>query len=123
VAEEPAQTKHRLKKTESTREKAEKATAAENSKGNSQPRRLRVHTRRVAAPFRIVGRFLGRISRFIVPPYFRNSWRELRAVTWPKMRVSFKLTFAVIVFAVVFGTVVAVVDYGLDKVFKQVLLK
>ena len=119
MAEESAKPKKSLKKTESIREKAEKAVA-ESSK---EPRQLRVRTRAAAAPLRALGRVLRVIGRYTVPPYFRNSWRELRAVTWPSMRDSFKLTFAVIAFAVVFGLLVAVVDYGLDKVFKQVLLK
>ena len=116
-----------VKKAETVREKAEKAV--ENSK---QPRRLHTTKRRVGAPFRAVGRGAKRLERFkplrilgfiIVPPYLRNSLRELRQVTWPKRRESFRLTFAVILFASVFGVVVAALDFGLDKLFKQVLLK
>ena len=65
-------------------------------------------------------RFLGKILGL---GYFRDSWRELKLVTWPKRRESFRLTRAVIMFAVVFGIMIAIVDYGLDKLFKQVLLK
>ncbi|HET8670873.1 MAG TPA: preprotein translocase subunit SecE, partial [Candidatus Saccharimonadales bacterium] len=67
-------------------------------------------------PFRILGLIL-------VPPYFRNSWKELRQVTWPRFKDSLRLTFAVFAFAAVFGALVALLDYGLDKVFKEVLLK
>jgi preprotein translocase SecE subunit len=67
-------------------------------------------------PFRILGKIL-------VPPYFRNSWKELRLVTWPSWKESRSLTYAVLVFAVVFGGVIALVDYGLDKLFKNILLK
>ena len=67
-------------------------------------------------PVKFKGRVLG--LRVI-----RNSWRELRTVTWPAPKESFRLTGAVIVFAVIFGAFIAVVDYGLDKVFKQILLK
>lgn len=83
-------------------------------------------------PLRPVGRALARIERFkpvhilgliIVPRYFRNSWRELRQVTWPNGRESRRLTSAVLLFAVVFGILIAVADYGLDKVFKKVILK
>lgn len=115
------------KKAETIREKAEKAV--ESSK---QPRRLHTTKRRVGAPFRAVGRGGRKLGKFgpfriigyiLVPPYFRNSWRELRQVIWPSRRDSFRLTFAVIAFAAVFGVVIAFLDFGLDKLFKQVLLK
>lgn len=128
MADETVKSKRRIvKKVESVREKT--AKASENSK---QPRRLQATTRRVSAPFRVIGRAFGKLGKFkvfriigliLVPPYFRNSWRELRLVTWLKPRESFRLTYAVIVFATIFGVAVAVLDYGLDKIFKQVLLK
>lgn len=65
-------------------------------------------------------RFIGKI---IWPAYFRNSVNELKGVTWPTPKMSVRLTYAVIAFAVVFGITIAVVDYGLDKVFKVLLLK
>lgn len=65
-------------------------------------------------------RFIGRILGF---RYVRNSWRELRLVTWPTFRESRRLTVAVIIFSIIFGLIIAVVDYGLDKLFKQLLIK
>jgi preprotein translocase SecE subunit len=44
-------------------------------------------------------------------------------VTWPTWRESRRLTGAVILFSVIFGGLIAIVDYGLDKLFKQLLLK
>ena len=70
-------------------------------------------------PFKVVLRFLG---KYLVPPYFKNSWRELRMVTWPNRKQTKQLTFAVIVFSVIFGVLVAILDYGLDKLFKKVIL-
>ena len=70
-------------------------------------------------PFRAVGRFL---IRFLIPPYFKNSWRELQLVTWPDRRTTLRLTYAVIIFSIIFGVLVAVVDFGLDKLFKKVIL-
>lgn len=67
-------------------------------------------------PFRLIGRIL-------LPVYLRNSFRELKLVAWPNRRQSRDLTFAVLAFATVFGAVVALVDYGLDKLFKDILLK
>jgi preprotein translocase SecE subunit len=128
VAENTTKSKRRpVKKVETVREKAEKAT-----EDSQQPRRLHTTKRRVGAPFRAVGKGGKKLGKFkpfrilgfiIVPPYFRNSWKELRQVTWPSFRVAIRLTFAVIVFAVVFGGLIALLDFGLDKIFKQVLLK
>lgn len=65
-------------------------------------------------------RFIGRILGFT---FIRGSWRELKQVTWPTRREGFRLTSAVVFFSVIFAAVLAGVDYGLDKVFKQLLLK
>lgn len=70
-------------------------------------------------PVRFVFRIIGYI---LLVPYFRSSFRELRQVTWPNWRESWRLTWAVLVFAIFFGVIVAAVDYGLDKVFKQLIL-
>jgi preprotein translocase SecE subunit len=127
VAEESKPKRRLVKKAETVRERAEKAT--EDSK---QPRRLHATKRRVSAPFRAAGRGAKKLGKFkafriigfiVVPPYFRNSWRELRQVTWLKPKESLRLTYAVLAFATVFGVVIALLDYGLDKLFKEVLLK
>jgi len=124
---ETSKPKQQIKKSETVREKAEKA-----AEGSKQPRRLHTTRRRAGAPFRAVGRGGKKLGKFkpfrilgfiVVPPYFRNSWKELRQVAWPEFRTALRLTFAVIAFAIVFGILVAVLDYGLDKLFKQVLIK
>ena len=126
MAEEEKQPR-RVRKVETVRDKAEK-TAADAAK----PRRLGKTRTRAGAPVRLAGRGLRKADRFkpfhiigliLIPPYFRNSWRELRQVTWPTGRESRQLTLAVILFATIFGVLIALVDFGLDKVFKQVLLK
>jgi preprotein translocase SecE subunit len=71
-------------------------------------------------PIRIIGKVLGLI---LFASYFRGSFRELRLVTWPGRRESLRLTSAVLVFAIVFGAIVAGVDFGLDKLFKELVLK
>lgn len=63
------------------------------------------------------------IGLIIFPRYLRNSWQELRLVTWPNWTQSRQLTFAVLIFAIVFGSTVAIVDYGLDKLFRHLLIK
>lgn len=71
--------------------------------------------------------FMGKPFRFIykylVPRYFKNSFAELKLVTWPKRKETRQLTTAVVLFAIVLGTLVTTVDYGLDKLFKKVILK
>ncbi|QQS18297.1 preprotein translocase subunit SecE [Candidatus Saccharibacteria bacterium] len=67
-------------------------------------------------PFRLLWRVLGLT-------YIRASWKELRGVTWPTFRDSRRLTFRGNPFSIVFGLIIAVVDYGLDKVFKELFVK
>lgn len=65
-------------------------------------------------------RFVGRMLGF---KYVAESWKELKLVTWPSFRESRRLTTAVIIFSVIFGLLIAVVDFALDKLFRQVILK
>ena len=67
------------------------------------------------------GRFLNK-RRSIIPSFFSEAWVELRQVVWPSRRETWKLTLAVFVFAIIFGLLVAITDYGLDKVFKRILV-
>ena len=125
--EETTKSKRRILKQDTVREAAAKQETAAG-----KPRRLRKTRRAASAPFRGIGwifRKLNKIKIFriigyiLVWPYLRNSWRELRRTTWPSFRQSRQLTTAVMLFAIVFGVLVAGVDYGLDKLFKQVLIK
>ena len=61
-------------------------------------------------------------SRKITPGYFRSSWAEMKHVTWPGAMVTWRLVFAVFVFAIVLGTAIAVIDYGLEKLLREVIL-
>ena len=126
-----AKSKRRVKNPETFRERALKAAEV-----TDKPERVsifkRLSTKLIAPVARSVGRLLRKIfyrqpfkfiGKIIFPTYFRNSWRELKLVTWPTKRQSRQLTFAVLVFAVIFGSTIALVDYGLDKVFRHLLLK
>lgn len=70
-------------------------------------------------PFRFIGRILSRIF-FIA--YFKESYKELKQVTWPNRRQTIQLTFAVFIFAFSIGVVIALLDYGLNKLFEFILL-
>lgn len=131
MAETDQKPKRRIRKVETVREITVKS--AENA---DKPSRKSLLWRGFSAPLRFVGKgfakmgaFLGKyrvmriIGRILLPRYFRNSWKELRGVTWLTFKQSRQLTVAVMIFAVIFGVVVAFLDYGLDKVFKQVLVK
>ncbi|HEY8999108.1 MAG TPA: preprotein translocase subunit SecE [Candidatus Saccharimonadales bacterium] len=143
--EEQSKAPRRFRKVETVREKAEKQAA-----GGSEEKHGVRHGlwRGFTWPVRIIWRGLAKLTH--MPPlkqighgfrwfadlkpvrflakillimYVINSWRELKQVTWPTRRESRRLTTAVVLFAIVFGFLIAVVDYGLDKLFKEVLLK
>jgi preprotein translocase SecE subunit len=61
-------------------------------------------------------------SRKLTPGFFRSAWAELRQVTWPGRRETWRLVFAVFVFALILGTVIAILDYGLEKLLREVIL-
>ncbi len=130
-----------VKKTETVRERAHKATESE-----PKQRRIRKTASTINRPIKAAGRGVATAARpfgFLVAPfrtrpmraigrflatvlfltYLRNSWRELRQVSWPHRRETTKLTVAVFVFAIAFALLIALVDFGLDKVFKTLLLK
>lgn len=124
--------KRRIRKAETVRELSAKAASpveASPSRGRSLWRGFTAPVRWIGRGFAKLGRGLGKfkvmrvLGRILLPRYFRNSWKELCQVTWPTFKQSRQLTGAVILFAVIFGVVVALLDFGLDKVFKQVLLK
>jgi preprotein translocase subunit SecE len=83
-------------------------------------------------PLRKLGRAIAKLERFrifriigriLFPRYLRNSWKELRLVTWPDRRTSWRLTYAVIVFSILFGVIIYGVDTVLDKLFKEFIIK
>lgn len=130
--------KRRVKNPETFRERALKA-ADITEKPKRAARVGRIVARPLGTVFGPAGRFLRRLFQVqpfksvaklcywlglvLVPVYVRRSWKELKLVTWPTWKQSRQLTFAVLAFAVVFGGAVAGVDWGLDKLFKQILLK
>lgn len=135
MADEPAKRpKRRLRNPESFREKALKA----NTEKKENPI-LRRTKQVLAYPFKQLGRgvkaFFGLsifkpfrkpariIGRILLPSYFRKSFIELKLVTWPTFKQSRQLTYAVLVFAVVFGLAIAGLDWALDKAFRNLLLK
>lgn len=139
---EPAKKKRRIRPApETVRQKAEK-----NVGKPEKPKRVRSAAKTAVSPVVWIGRFIGRLLRpfrFLLRPfktrpmrwlgrvlgkilliqYFKNSWKELKQVTWPSRKQTTQLTVAVFAFAIVFGIFITIIDYGLDKVFKRILLK
>lgn len=130
---EGSKPKRRVRPTESVRQKAEKVStaapkprrirkvasgASEGLKSVSAKGRREYHV--IKLPDNRVGRFMTK-SRRILPAYFRESWTELKLVTWPNRRETVKFTTAVLIFALIFGGLVALVDYGLEKLFRNIL--
>lgn len=135
--EQPAKRlKPRIRKTAPTiRERAEAAQTEAEKK--SRPGRIKPTVAKLKTPFKklklprvkvpkvlkTIFHPIGWLLNRLAPRYFVNAWRELRLVTWPSRRETWRLTGAVFVFALVFGTVVYFVDRGLDEIFKKVILK
>lgn len=134
----PKAKKRTVKNPETFRERAVKASEAELRPSRAQAATSGVKSvgKRAASPFArfFAGLFNSPVLKWanrparviglvIFPKYLRNSFRELRLVTWPTWKQSRQLTFAVLIFAIVFGGSVALVDYGLDKLFRHILVK
>lgn len=88
--------------------------------------------RRIPRPG-FIGKFFGfiwrllkpvrRVLSWLMPRYFVNAWREVRLVTWPTRKETWRLTLAVFVFAIVFGALIAGVDKVIDDIFKRIILR
>jgi preprotein translocase SecE subunit len=131
MADKPA--KRRIRNPETFRERAVKATQ-EGEKPKRSGRLKRTAARATGPfkmvlrkifdrqPFRLLVKPLRLIGKVLLPAYVRNSWIELKQVTWPNWKQSRQLTVAVLIFAIIFGVTVAGVDYVLDKAFRHIIL-
>ncbi len=128
------------KKSDTTKSKAKKPSMRDVASGKKQPkkRRLKVNGTKATTPLKKVynfgkkeyhpirlpdnkfGRVLNKRGR-IIPKYFREAWQEIRLTTWPGRRETARLTVAVFVFSAVFAIIVAILDFGLDKLFRSLL--
>lgn len=123
--------KRRLRSsTETIRERSEKHQLS--AAAPVKVRRTHAFVSGFFAPLRALGRQIAKLGRFrifriigriLLPRYIRNSWTELRQVTWPDRRTTWRLTWAVIVFSVIFSIIVAIVDFILNKIFKELILQ
>lgn len=58
-----------------------------------------------------------------VSTYFRESWAEIRKVTWPTRKQAIRLTAAVLIFSVIFAIYIAFLDAMFSKLLQQLILK
>ncbi len=58
-----------------------------------------------------------------VPRFIRESWVELRQVTWPTKSEAARLTLAVFIFATVFAVFIQIIDYGFSRLVKEIILR
>ncbi len=123
-----------VRKNESMRDKAKKATDK-----SAKPRRLKKTASSVARPFKAASKiakkefylitpresgFKGFLTkrRSFVPRYLVSSYKELKNVSWPNRRETWRLMSAVFIFATIFALAIKFVDYGLDKLFRRAFL-
>lgn len=129
---EAKKAKRTLKKTQTVRERANKPVTDTKKKRFTKARSVVVKPLKKAAavgrkeyylpmPDNKVGRFLNK-RRSAIPSYFKESWAEVKQVTWPGRRQTLQLSLAVFMFALFFSLLIAVVDFGLDKLFKALIL-
>lgn len=59
----------------------------------------------------------------LIPKFLRNSWAELKLVTWPSRKDAARLTGAVIVFAVIFAVFIQILDLLFNRLFKIIFIK
>ena len=126
------------KKPKAPRKKVQTVRERTQQSSNAKPRRLRRTAGKLTGRFGRVrsmgqkeyhmplpegktGKILGKRVR-IVPKFVREAWAEIRLVTWPNRQETLRLTIAVFIFAVVFAVIVGLLDYGLDKLFREVVI-
>jgi len=115
MRESSAKSRQKSEKPKRVRRAAKAATKPVSSVGTAITKEYHV------LPQKDGGKFFTK-SRSLVPRYFKASWQELRLVTWPGRKETWKLVFAVFVFSIVLGISIAVLDFGLEKLLREVIL-
>jgi preprotein translocase SecE subunit len=140
VASSEQDSKNQRKKTESVRERAERAIAeASKSKKPEKKVEKKVEAEPVKKEKSTKSSTNTKKSsirrgknkskkekstrRFhIVPRFIKLAFKEIKLVTWPDAKTTTRLTIAVILFATVFSIVVSLVDWVFGIIFKKVFL-
>lgn len=132
MAEEKSKQRRVIKKAETVRQRADKQQSpkkprriSRTASSAAKPIRAAYHFGKreyfIPLPKNKAGRFFNKRLR-LMPRFFRDAWQEVRQVTWPSRQETWKLTLAVFIFAMVFGTVIWLVDIGIERIFRKILL-
>lgn len=113
-AEAPAADKKADEKRAKDSKKAEKKAKKALKKANKKPmpKALRIITwpfRMLAKPFIALGR------------YIKASWNELRQVRWPSRGATWKMVFAILIYAAFFITLIMLLDALFTFIFNNIL--
>lgn len=84
--------------------KTAKPAVKKTAKNTEKPERK---PRKGFAPFRSIG------------GYFKGSWQELRQVRWPNRKQTWALTLAVLLFSLLLGVLIFLLDAGFTLLFKK----
>ena len=118
-----------MAKTDSKKPKQTKNTAKQSNKA-STPEAKQASTKKVSAEKTDTApataskrKGIKKILRSPFRGYFVGAWRELKEVTWPDRKTTWKFTLIVIMFSVIFSAFTAGLDVGFEKLAKQIFLK
>lgn len=53
--------------------------------------------------------------------YFKGAWLELKQVRWPNRRATWSLTFAIIIFTLLFTALILLLDAGFKYLFDFII--
>lgn len=76
----------------------------------------------IPMPSKLSGGKLTKKRKIRLPRYIRESLQEIKKVTWPSRKETWKLTFAVIVFTTIFTVFIIIADYGFQKLAQRIFL-
>lgn len=119
------------KKTQTVRERAEttkvpkkrvRTTVKKAGVPIKAMKKLNTKEYHLPLPDTKAGRLLKKRVRFF-PKFVSASFAEVKQVTWPNRKETVKLTLAVFIFAVVFASIVGLLDFGLSKAFEKFIVK
>jgi len=76
----------------------------------------------VPLPGKLASGRLGKSRRIRLPRYIRESLQEIKKVSWPGKKETWKLTFAVIVFTSIFTVFIIIVDIIFKELAQRIFL-
>ncbi|MEK7539936.1 MAG: preprotein translocase subunit SecE [Patescibacteria group bacterium] len=62
-----------------------------------------------------------RVTIRTLPSYFKTSWQELKKVSWPTRKETWRNTWVVILVSVFFGLFLGALDYALNRLLEYIL--